>query len=97
MSVDQVYIIDDLKQKFQSLRDRLEEQNNSNQKLNAENINLGDKLREQEEEINELKQQNNTLKLAKAFTAESEESQDAKLQINRIVREIDKCIALLNR
>ena len=97
MSVDQVYIIDELKQKFQSLRDRLEEQNNSNQKLNAENINLGDKLREQEKEINELKQQNNTLKLAKAFTAEGEESQDARLQINRIVREIDKCIALLNR
>jgi len=97
MSVDQVYIIDDLKQKFQALRGRLEEQKDSNQKLNAENNNLGDKLREKEEEINELKQQNNTLKLAKAFTAESEESQDAKLQINRIVREIDKCIALLNR
>ena len=97
MSVDQVYIIDDLKQKFQSLRERLVEQKNSTLTLNAEKSNLEDKLREQEEEIKELKQQNNTLKLAKAFTAESEESQDAKLQINRIVREIDKCIALLNR
>lgn len=97
MSVDQVYIIDDLKQKFQSLRERLVEQKTSNEKLNAENTSLDDKLREQEEEIKELKQQNNTLKLAKAFTAEGEESQDAKLQINRIVREIDKCIALLNR
>ena len=97
MSVDQVYIIDDLKQKFQSLRERLEEQKNSTLTLDAEKSNLEDKLRVQEEEIKELKQQNNTLKLAKAFTAESEESQDAKLQINRIVREIDKCIALLNR
>ncbi len=97
MSVDQVYIIDELKQKFQSLRERLEVQKSSTLNLNAEKKNLEDKLREQEEEIKELKQQNNTLKLAKAFTAESEESQDAKLQINRIVREIDKCIALLNR
>ncbi len=97
MSVDQVYIIDDLKQKFQVLRDRLGEQNSSNEKLSVNNQSLVDKLREQEEEINELKKQNNTLKLAKAFSAESEESQEAKLQINRIVREIDKCIALLNR
>ncbi len=97
MSVDQVYIIDDLKHKFQLLRERLLEQNSSNLKLSSINIDLEDKLRDKEEEINELKQQNNTLKLAKAFTAESEESQDAKLQINKIVREIDKCIALLNR
>ncbi len=97
MSVDQVYIIDDLKQKFQLLRERLLEQDSSNLKLSSMNTELEDKLRKQEEEINELKQQNNMLKLAKAFTAESEESQDAKLQINKIVREIDKCIALLNR
>ena len=97
MSVDQVYIIDDLKQKFQVLRDRLEVQGSSNVKLSEDNQNLVDKLKQQEEEINELKKQNNTLKLAKAFSAESEESQEAKLQINRIVREIDKCIALLNR
>jgi len=29
--------------------------------------------------------------------ADGEGSQDARVQINRIVREIDKCIALLNR
>ncbi len=97
MSVDQVYIIDDLKQKFHLLRERLLEQDSGNLKLSSINKELEDKLRKQEEEINELKQQNNMLKLAKAFTAESEESQDAKLQINKIVREIDKCIALLNR
>ena len=97
MSVDQVYIIDDLKQKFQVLRNRLEVQGSSNVKLSEDNQNLIDKLKQQEEEINELKKQNNTLKLAKAFSVESEESQEAKLQINRIVREIDKCIALLNR
>ena len=97
MSVDQVYIIDDLKQKFRLLKDRLEEQKNSNSKLEADNISLTDKLKEQEEEINELKQENNTLRLAKAFSADGEDSQEARLQINRIVREIDKCIALLNR
>ncbi len=48
-------------------------------------------------EINELKQRNNTLKLSKAFVSVNGEPQEAKVQINKIVREIDKCIALLNR
>ncbi len=33
----------------------------------------------------------------KGIMADGEETQDAKIQIKRIVREIDKCIALLNR
>jgi hypothetical protein len=38
-----------------------------------------------------------TLKLAKSFAPESEDKHQAKLKINQIVREIDKCIALLNK
>jgi len=97
MSVNQVYIVDELKQKIQLLADRLEHQKKSNTSLSSDNKKLEDKLREQEKEINELKQKNNTLMLSKAFVTENGESQEAKLQINKIVREIDKCIALLNR
>ena len=39
----------------------------------------------------------NKLKLAKRLLASSGDSHDAKIKINRIVREIDKCVALLNR
>jgi hypothetical protein len=47
-------------------------------------------------ELKVLRNENEKLKLAKAFTS-SDDSKDAKLQISKIVREIDKCIALLNK
>lgn len=48
-------------------------------------------------EISELKQQYETLKVAKTITSSSRDAHDAKIKINRIVREIDKCIGLLNK
>ncbi len=97
MSVNQVYIVDELKQKVQMLAERLELHKKSSLVLQNEKTDLEDRIREQEIEIMELKQKNNTLKLSKAFVSENGGSQEAKLQINKIVREIDKCIALLNR
>ncbi|MCF8346359.1 MAG: hypothetical protein K9G38_04040 [Bacteroidales bacterium] len=97
MSVGQIYIVDELKQKIKLLARKLEDQKISNSKLLVNKNDLEDRIREQEAEIDELKQQNNTLKLSMAFLPKDGESQDAKLQINKIVREIDRCIALLNR
>ena len=51
---------------------------------------------QQQKTINELKNKIKLLKIAK--TTESKEGAvDAKLKINEMVREIDKCIGLLNR
>ena len=97
MSVTQVYIVDELKKKIQLLADKLEDHQRATSQLKAENRNLEDKLKNKETEINELKQQNNTLKLTKGFIDENGGAQEAQLQINKIVREIDRCIALLNR
>tara|TARA_B100001173_G_C15917179_1_gene516830 strand:+ start:367 stop:660 length:294 start_codon:yes stop_codon:yes gene_type:complete len=48
--------------------------------------------------INQLKEQIKMLKLAKQIDGdEVKESKDVKLMINEMVREIDKCIALLNK
>jgi hypothetical protein len=46
--------------------------------------------------INELKDKIKLLKIAKS-TETKEGAVDAKLKINEMVREIDKCIGLLNR
>lgn len=97
MSIGQVYIIDDLKKKFRLLKDKLEVQKDLTERLEETNQDLEDQLEKQKKELENLKQENNTLKLAKAFVEDGSDTQDAKLQINRIVREIDKCIALLNR
>ncbi len=65
---------------------------------------LEKKNAELEENINKLKNENetltiqyNNLKLAKNLEVSLDSSHDAKLKVNRIVREIDKCIALLNK
>jgi predicted nucleic acid-binding Zn-ribbon protein len=97
MNVDQVYIVDELKEKIQLLKQRMEEHKNNYSRLASEYRELSDRISEQEKNIKQLKNENKTLKLAKAFVSDSEASKDARLQINRIVREIDKCIALLNR
>ena len=44
----------------------------------------------------ELEEKNKKLQLVDAFKISSEDTRDAKLKIGRIVREIDKCMALLN-
>ncbi|HKK62936.1 MAG TPA: hypothetical protein VJ951_10255 [Bacteroidales bacterium] len=94
---DQIYIVDELKQKMMLLAEKLELQKKSNMELESQNNELAIKLSEQQQELEKIKNENNTLRLSKAFVSENGQPQEAKLQINKIVREIDKCIALLNR
>ena len=44
-----------------------------------------------------LEQKYENLKLAKMLGASDDENKDAKNRIQKLVREIDKCIALLNK
>ena len=44
-----------------------------------------------------LEQKYENLKLAKMLIASDDENKDAKNRIQKLVREIDKCIALLNQ
>jgi len=52
-------------------------------------------VKSQEMEVLESKYQ--SLKFAKTLNSSPEDVRNVKLQVNRMVREIDKCIALLNR
>ena len=45
----------------------------------------------------ELVKKHEMLKFAKSLIGASEDSHDSKIKINKIVREIDQCIALLNK
>ena len=92
---DQV-LLDEFKAKFRLLirkHDRLKEKNKH----------LADQLNALREETARLRQENEQLgkkceniKLAKMITASQVEQQSAKQKFNKIVREIDKCIAQLN-
>ena len=60
-------------------------------KLDEEKTNL-------QNEINQLQEQVKLLKLAKQLEGDSvKDTKEVKLKINEMVREIDKCIALMNK
>ncbi|MDR2040058.1 MAG: hypothetical protein LBQ60_19210 [Bacteroidales bacterium] len=69
--------------------------NNLQLKQQVEELSEAVRVKNQEIEALEVKYQ--SLKLTKTLIASTEDIKNVKLQVNRMVREIDKCIALLNR
>lgn len=74
------------------------------EEVRTEKQQLISRLEERENEIDSLKQdleslgkKYENLKLAKTLLVSDGENQEAKNRINKIVREIDKCIAMLNQ
>ena len=63
-----------------------------NQALNEEKS----RAQELEQRIATLEQQYANLKMAKMIEITTAENQAAQKRINKLIREIDKCIALLN-
>jgi hypothetical protein len=97
MVAEEVEILNGIREKVQSVKLQINRQQEDNVQLKERNEDLNNKIQQKEVLIKELEQQNKKLKLAKSFLAESEDVHDAKIKINRLVREIDKCIALLNK
>lgn len=97
MSADQAEILDGIRLKVRSLKDRMQEQTEENSRLKQRNEDLQQMVQQKQALIDELEQKNQQLSLVKSIMADSEDAHDARIRINRIVREIDKCIALLNR
>jgi len=97
MSVEQTEILEGIRLKIQSVKTRLQEQKEENDQLKKQYEDLQQVVQQKQSVIDELEQKNQKLALVKGIMADGEENQDAKIQIKRIVREIDKCIALLNR
>ena len=74
-----------------------EELKTHNGQLQQQIDKLSGQLRVKSQEMEVLESNFQSLKLAKTFNSSPEDVRNAKLQMNRMVREIDKCIALLNR
>ncbi len=90
-------IINRLRNNIKSIILLYEEQREKNREFVAKNKELTHKITNLEDKIKDKELQYNNLKLAKAIASTDESNHDAKIKVNRIVREIDKCIALLNR
>lgn len=68
-----------------------------NNRLKQEIAKLSGEIETKEKENKELENKYESLKLAKIIASSSTDAHDAKIKLNRIVREIDKCISLLNK
>ena len=86
-----------LESRIQQLIGMYEKERSVKEKFSKEKSELQEQIRLGQERVKVLEGKYNKLKISKALIASSEDVHDAKLKVNRMVREIDKCIALLNR
>ncbi len=97
MNQEQQKIFESLREKIKKIISMYENEKDVNNKLISEKEDLLTKLIEREEEYKELLKKYELLKLAKSFAGGEGGAHDAKIKINRMVREIDKCIALASK
>jgi hypothetical protein len=91
-------IFSGLRLKIKTLIARYEEQKAKVFDLQKKNVELTVRVHMLEEKLADLEKKHENLKIAKVLSSvPGEDVHATKIQVNRIVREIDKCIALLNR
>ena len=89
-------IIDTLEIKIGKLFLKIKSLEQNNQQLQIEIKNAAVLMQNQSKEIEALKTQLETLKIANALLGSDDNKRDTKLKINSIIREIDYCIAQLS-
>ncbi|MBC5841295.1 MAG: hypothetical protein K2Y30_05960 [Flavobacteriaceae bacterium] len=91
-----VEIIDTLENKVVKLILKIKNLEKNNQGLKIELTKSAQIIQDQSNEIEALKSQYETLKIASSLLGSDENKRDTKLKINSLIREIDHCIAQLS-
>jgi predicted nuclease with TOPRIM domain len=93
----------DFQQRLSRIRTKVEEVVEENVSLKRENVVLLEELEGlkktialQKNALAELKEENKLIKLAKEMSMSGSDVHDLKIKINELVRDIDRCIDLLN-
>ncbi len=89
-------IIDTLESKIEKLFTKMKGLEKNNQDLKNELTKTASIIQTQSQEIEALKTQYETLKVANTLLGSDDNKRDTKLKINSIIREIDYCIAQLS-
>jgi chromosome segregation ATPase len=89
-------IIDTLENKIEKLFMKINSLEKKSQDLKIELTKSATIIQNQSREIDALKSQYETLKIANALLGSEENKRDTKLKINSLIREIDYCIAQLS-
>jgi predicted nucleic acid-binding Zn-ribbon protein len=82
--------LDDFLGRYNNLKQEVSDLRRGNEVLNI-------MLQERDEKLKELEIKYERVKLSGALLGEGENAHEAKRKITELVREIDKCVALLNR
>ncbi|MBK7713780.1 MAG: hypothetical protein IPN67_21650 [Bacteroidales bacterium] len=82
--------LDELFSRYNNLKSEIVNLRNGNEELRLA-------LQDRESKIKELELKYERVRLSGALMGEGESAQEAKKKINDLVREIDRCVALLNR
>jgi predicted nucleic acid-binding Zn-ribbon protein len=82
--------LDELLDRYNNLKREIEDLKKGNQVLKTV-------LHEKDEKVKELETKYDRIKLSGALMGEGEHASEAKKKITELVREIDRCVALLNR
>ncbi|MBP7506310.1 MAG: hypothetical protein KA807_00690 [Prolixibacteraceae bacterium] len=91
------HLIDELKANIRCLINSLEESKNELERIKDEYKGLEYRFNVYTEEFEALKKQYENLKVAKTLAVGDTDNQAAKQKINKLIKEVDKCIALLNQ
>jgi hypothetical protein len=97
MTEEDRLLLNDLKVNLQQMFQNFKKLETENEMLLEKIAGLKDDIKALKQEKFELDQKQEKLKLANLILSGADENREAKNRINKIVREIDKCIALLNR
>jgi uncharacterized protein (DUF3084 family) len=90
-------LLKELKANVQRLFQEYEQLKTENKSLTDKVTALYNEISQLKDEKNELSREKENIKLANQILSGKDRDGEAKRKINSLVREIDKCIALLNK
>jgi chromosome segregation ATPase len=93
---DFVSLVTSLEIKLKRLIERLNTEEKKNQMLSVELENLKDHKKHLEQELKSWEDQYNALKLANSMLGSDNNTTEAKLKINTLIKELDHCIGSLS-
>ncbi len=90
-------IVNSIEQKLHKFIVKYKQLHEEKDKIEQDYNNLSDKLESYEDEMKSLQEKIRLMKISKSVDTSKEDAKSTKLKINEYIREIDKCIALLNK
>ncbi len=97
MTDEEQLLLNNLKLNLQQFFKEFANIENEKKELEKSVLNLRHDIEILKSENAEISRRNEQLRLATHFLSGVDENREAKQKINRLIREIDKCIALLNK